>query len=418
MRGGVIVGVSCTAVTGTVFVPAPQRPAGGTAYKEPSFHSGTLSVLAALDAPEAASRYTRRPDLKTSLLEWLVCPACKHELRCAPDEQRATQSGSEVEVLEGRLTCNGCEATYPILRGIPRMAPRILLTEQKRTANAFGYEWQHFDSVQDTHERQFLEWIDPLQPAAFKGKVVLDAGCGMGRHTYVTSGYGATAVIGIDLSEAVEAAYRNTSHLPNAHIVQADINRLPFRSPFDLIYSVGVLHHLPDPAQGFASLTGHLREGGQIAAWVYGAEGNFLVARILTPIRETLTSRLPLKALHALSWIPAAIAYPFLKTVFAALNRRPDLRRRVAAVPYLEYLCYLSDFGLNQLHSIVFDHLAPSISFYLTRRDVEGWLTRTGLVQGAVYWHKRYSWRLQGTRGQVNPGETTQAEKPLAAART
>ncbi len=298
------------------------------------------------------------------------------------------------------------------------MAPRFLPSEQERTANAFGYEWQHFDSVQDTHERQFLEWIDPLEPGDFTGKVVLDAGCGMGRHTLVTSRFGATAVIGIDLSEAVEAAYRNTAHLPNAHIVQADINRLPFRSPFDLIYSVGVLHHLPDPAQGFASLSGHLREGGRIAAWVYGAEGNFLVARILTPIRETVTSRLPLRALHALSWLPAAIAFPFLKTVFAALHRTPHLQHRVTWIPYLEYLCYLSDFGLNQLHSIVFDHLAPSISFYLTRGDVESWLTRTGLVQGAVYWHKRYSWRLQGTRAKRDSDETSEAEKPLAAARS
>lgn len=294
------------------------------------------------------------------------------------------------------------------------MARGAMSSEQERTRSAFGYEWQHFDAVHSTYERQFLEWIAPLEPAGFAGKVVLDAGCGMGRHTLVSSSYGAAAVIGVDLSEAVEVAHRHTAHLPNAHVVQADIYRLPFRAPFDLIYSVGVLHHLPDPARGFSALVGHLRAGGRIAAWVYGAEGNFLVARVLNPIRVAVTSRLPLRALHALSWVPAAVAYPFLKTVLAAIQRRPALRHRLAAIPYLEYACYLSEFGLDQLHSIVFDHLAPAISFYLRREDVDAWCARNGLVDTAIYWHKRYSWRVQGTR----PGSAaaTPARPALAGA--
>jgi SAM-dependent methyltransferase len=301
-----------------------------------------------------------------------------------------------------------------VLRGIPRMAPSAMPEEQRETADAFGYEWQHFDAVHDTYEQQFLEWVDPLRPADFKDRLVLDAGCGMGRHTRITAGFGTHATIGIDLSEAVEAAYRNTSHLPNTHIVQADINRLPFKAPFDLIYSVGVLHHTPDPAQSFSSLVGHLREGGRIAAWVYGAEGNFLVARVLTPFREVVTARLPRPALHAVSWVPAAIAYPILKTVFKGLKTRPGLLKRVERVPYVEYFCYLSDFGLDQLHSIVFDHLAPTLAFYLTRRDMETWVARNGLTQPSIAWHKRYSWRLLGTKPAS--ADSTAESRTLATA--
>ena len=103
------------------------------------------------------------------------------------------------------------------------------------------------------------DWIWPIEPAFFKDKLVLDAGCGIGRHAFFAAAYGAKEVIGIDLSDAVDTAFENVGHLPNAHIVQADIYDPPFRratagGDFDFIYSIGVLHHLPDPESGLRSL--------------------------------------------------------------------------------------------------------------------------------------------------------------------
>jgi len=54
-----------------------------------------------------------------------------------------------------------------------------------------------------------------------------------------------------DLSEAVETAHEVLAGLPNAHVVQGDIHHPPFRlgaagGEFDFVYSIGVLHHLPD----------------------------------------------------------------------------------------------------------------------------------------------------------------------------
>ena len=147
----------------------------------------------------------------------------------------------------------------------------------------------------------------------------------------------------------------------------------------------------------------HLKPGGRLAAWVYGAEGNFVVARLFNPLRLAVTSRLPLRAVYAASWAMAAFAYPALKGVFAPLQRRPGARRRLGFIPYLEYACYLSDFGLNQIHSIVFDHLSPPISHYLRRVDVEAWCAGAGLSETSVAWHKRYSWRVQGRRPTLAP---------------
>src|SRR5256885_13161902 len=81
---------------------------------------------------------------------------------------------------------------------------------------------------------------------AFAGRRVLDAGGGKGRHLRLAAAFGAKEVIGVDLGPAVDAAAQNTADLDNVHVVQGDLTRPPFRlESVDLIYSIGVLHHLP-----------------------------------------------------------------------------------------------------------------------------------------------------------------------------
>ena len=349
----------------------------------------------------------------------MVCPSCHGTLRCRAEAERGD------EIVEGHLRCECCAATYAIRGGVPRMVVGARSAPLQRTAQTFGYEWTRFATVHDTYERQFLEWIAPLTPADFAERIILDAGCGMGRHMLLAAEYGADAVIGIDLSNAVDVAFSHTAHLPNAHVVQANIHRLPFRSPFDLVYSVGVLHHLPDPQAGFRALVDHIKPNGQVAAWVYGAEGNFLVTRLVNPLRETITSRMPFALVNAVSWAMAAVAYPWLKAVFLPIQRSPAWHRRLRMIPYVEYACYLSEFGLNQLHSIVFDHLSPPVSHYLRREDVLSWCTQAGLAEVDVVWHKRYSWRVRSIRpaavrdlGSPSTSGGGSTAPPLAAARS
>ena len=51
----------------------------------------------------------------------------------------------------------------------------------------------------------------------------------MGRHAVIASRFGAKTVIGLDLGNAVQAAFQNTRHLPSVSIVQGDIYFPPFR---------------------------------------------------------------------------------------------------------------------------------------------------------------------------------------------
>jgi len=254
--------------------------------------------------------------MKRSLLAYLACPSCAGEINLS-----SVLADDATDIFSGELQCASCGKTFPIIRGIPRFANLERLEADKQaTAESFGWSWQQFAHDDAKYEQQFLDWIAPVTSEFFTGKVVLEGGCGKGRHTRRIAGWGAKHIVAVDLSDAVEVAYAATRDLPNAHIVQADIFRLPLRRAFDYAFSVGVLHHLPHPRQGFKSLVSKLKPGGHMSAWIYGAENNEWIVSWVNPVRRK-TSSMNRRALFHLSKIPAASMYLATKLIYAPLNR-------------------------------------------------------------------------------------------------
>jgi uncharacterized protein YbaR (Trm112 family) len=154
------------------------------------------------------------------------------------------------EVNEGRLKCEGCGNTYPIIGGVPRILPPSLLDETLRgyhieflerygnefadlanrqvgadgrklkTLHAFSYQWTTFVENFNYFTGIFLSFVKPfLGPEDFRDRVVLEIGCGSGRPASVASSLGAE-VIATDLSEAVQTAQSLTNYYPMLHVVQ------------------------------------------------------------------------------------------------------------------------------------------------------------------------------------------------------
>jgi SAM-dependent methyltransferase len=279
------------------------------------------------------------------------------------------------------------------VRGIPRFLPRALTEQQKATADAFGYEWTNYSELTDADRQEFLGWIYPLGPADFENRVVLDGGCGKGRHIFLAAQFGAREVVGIDLSSAVEAAYANTRELPNVHVVQADIHNLPFARPFDLAYSIGVLHHLPVPKQGFLAMASHVEPGGRVVAWVYGKEGNLWIEKLVDPVRKNVTSRLPRLVTRLLVFFPAVVLYAALKLFYRPAKSRPWLKR---LLPYSDYICSISDYSFAENFWNVFDQLVAPTAFYHSREEIVDWFATAGLQDVKISQHNSNSWRGTG----------------------
>ena len=140
--------------------------------------------------------------MKENLIQYLVCPSCAGTIR-----NGSVVAREQAEIIEGTLNCQSCDHTWPIVRGVPRFAAINEVAQDKATtAEKFGWQWQHFNQFETGYENQFLAWIAPVTREFFKDKVVLEGGCGKGRHTQLAAGFGARDVIGIDLSDSSEDA--------------------------------------------------------------------------------------------------------------------------------------------------------------------------------------------------------------------
>jgi SAM-dependent methyltransferase len=257
---------------------------------------------------------------------------------------------------------------FPIVRGIPRFV------QQDAYTSSFSYEWQRFARTQldsetgrtDTRDRLQASLNFPLEQLG--GKLVLDAGCGMGRFAEVVHHFGGTYV-GLDYSFAIDAAFANAGRLPGVHFVQADLFRLPFAdNVFDLVMSLGVLHHTPDPRQAFASLPRVIKPGGQLTITVYDAGNKVYVAN--SRFWRRFSTRLPNRALHVLSyaaaplyylWTLPALGWIFRSIAFISLER--DWRWRVLDT---------------------FDWYSPRYQSWHTHHELFGWFKENGFEQVEV----------------------------------
>ena len=339
-------------------------------------------------------------------LAFLACPQCAHALELSPG---AVQGD---EILGGHLGCPSCQARFPIVDGVPRFAPAALADDAQRTVERFGEQWTEFDFLSDEYEQQFLGWIAPNDRATFVDRVVLDGGCGKGRHTRLAARFGARDVLAIDLSAAVDAAYANTRSLPNVHVIQADLFRLPIAAGVvDLAFSIGVVHHTPDPRQAFMRLVRVLKPGGRIIVWVYGRENNEWIVRIVDPVRKAVTSRLPHRWLFHLARVPAAALYVASRAVYRPLSR-PPFQAIGQRLFYQSYINALGVLPFRDVHLIVHDHLGPAIASYIPGEEFARWFGDAGLTDVVIGWHNRNSWR--GTAIRPAPAQPESAGRVQA----
>lgn len=112
-----------------------------------------------------------------------------------------------------------------------------------------------------------------IQPEDYKGKLVIDIGCGTGEYAQWYASHGAHSVVGVDLSEpSLEIAQNGAEQLgiENVRFETQDVLRLSFPAEtFDYAYSVGVLHHTGSPLNGFAEMCRITKPGGVVIVSLY-----------------------------------------------------------------------------------------------------------------------------------------------------
>ena len=119
---------------------------------------------------------------------------------------------------------------------------------------------------------------------------ILIAGCGTGQHSIGTaSRFSKCKVTAVDLSlTSLAYAKRKTTELgiTNLKYIQADILKLnQLKKKFDIIESVGVLHHMDEPMDGWKVLTDILKPSGLMKIGLYSE----LARKNIEEVRKEIT---------------------------------------------------------------------------------------------------------------------------------
>ncbi len=309
--------------------------------------------------------------MRRELLQLLACPGCGEDLACVA----STTEGDDV--IEGRLECR-CARNFKISGGIPRFVPNA------NYGSSFGLQWNRFrreqlDSSNLTrNSRQRFETETQWSRPWMQGKRLLDAGCGSGRFLEIAAESGAE-VVGVDISNAVNAARENLRHLRNVHLVQASVDNLPFRQgAFDGAYCLGVLQHAAEPAAVVAALARALKVEGKLAITAYERKPWTLLAGkyLIRPV----TRRLPPRLLLGMVRVAMPVLFPLTEILF----RLPLLKRGfMFLIPVSNYVGN-PQLTLRQRYQWAvldtFDALSPRYDRPLTEAEVDKALSTSGLT--------------------------------------
>ena len=189
----------------------------------------------------------------------------------------------------------------------------------------------------------------------YRGRRVLDAGCGHGRYLAAFAALGAD-VVGLDAGNGPEEAGVPVDR-DDLAVVQGSVLRLPFRDgTFDLAFCDGVIHHTPDPAGAYAELARVVRPGGAVYVWVYPREGALREASFAAA--RSVTTRLPGPVMR---WLAFALA-PL------TLGVRSYSGTRFGRATWAECA------------QVVHDWLAPPLQSHHGYEEVAGWAAAAGLT--------------------------------------
>lgn len=268
--------------------------------------------------------------------------------------------------------------------------------KDSKAAQAFSTSWNNLPEGSVYTREQILDGFAPLLPHDFIGKSVLELGCGNASLLFHVAQLGPKEILGVDLGDSVLSAKKNMALLAeqNWKIIQDDL--ITFDSQgYDIVYSIGVLHHLMEPEKGFQSVVRNTKPGGHFHCWVYAHEGNAIIRCLVEPLRR-FCSRLPWQLTKYGVATPLAIPF-FIYAKFIALL--PENMTRT--LPLQSYCRWIAKREFSFFRHVAFDQLVTPQTMYIYRDEVAAWLEGMPNIKDTyIIMRNGNSWKFGGKRTQ------------------
>jgi SAM-dependent methyltransferase len=265
---------------------------------------------------------------------------------------------------------------------------------KNKTISDFGDQWSKYVTNDGFYASQelFLDIVGPLLTLSeLKDKKILDIGSGTGRIAIMLLNAGVKHVTAIEPSDAFKILTDNLNRISNIYpdsfsLIKCAGDEIPETLRVDYAFSIGVLHHIPDPDAVVRSVFTTLNKGGRFIIWVYGKENNSMYLNFIQPIR-IITTKLP----HILLAILVQILYVILLCY--------GLLCRWTSLPLKSYIVniYLK-MSPNKRKLIIYDQLNPAYSKYYSKDEAKNLLQRNGFKNIKTFHRWGYSWSVIGEK--------------------
>jgi SAM-dependent methyltransferase len=266
----------------------------------------------------------------------------------------------------------------------------------QQTADAFAESWNHLPKGSVYTLDQAVDWFDPISSEDFRGKNILELGCGNASLLFHVMSWNPSHATGVDLGSSVLSAEKNLSMQPHTQweVVKGDLTTYRAEQKADITYCIGVLHHLQEPEKGFTSLVENATSGGKFHAWVYAHEGNWVIRNILDPIRM-VASKLPW-------WFTKHVVATLLVIPYFVYAKTLNLLPRwgfLKKFPLYEYSLWIAKREFAFFRHVAFDQLVTPQTAYIKKSDIEGWLSRRNDVENTyIIMRNGNSWKFGGKK--------------------
>ena len=260
------------------------------------------------------------------------------------------------------------------------------------TVDSFGAEWSKFNNFSEKEiNLAGDQYFDIVSPDIYSGKSVLDVGCGTGRWSkYLASKV--RILEAIDPSDAVISAAKLLQNEKNIRISKASVNGIPFPdNSFDFVFSLGVLHHIPDTQNAMYECVKKVKSGGYFLVYLYYDFDNrgkfykllFLASNLIRRVVCILPSTLKKAAcdlLALLVYLPIISISKFLLLI--------GVRKIIKHIP----LSYYADKSINIIRNDSLDRFGTPLEQRYSQKEIYQMMSSCGLndiifSKNEPFWH-------------------------------